>query len=182
MFGTAKMMKFFSDIRLLLLAIWLGASVFFIGVAQTAFSVISERELAGAVVGRNLSLLNYAGLAISVILILTSLLGTRGVNQVLLWVERFLLLVLGASAAVGQFVIGIWIASVRAQMGRPIDEVAADDPLRLQFNMLHEYSVWVLFVGMAAALIAFFIIANRKFGTSAAAKSDIYDFSKEFKT
>ena len=67
-------------------------------------------------------------------------------------------------------------------MGRPIDEVAVDDPLRIQFNAVHEYSVWVLFAGMAAALLAFFIIANRKFGTAPAAKDDIYDFSKEFNT
>jgi hypothetical protein len=175
-------MKFFSDIRLLLLAIWLGASVFFIGVAQTTFAVVPERELAGAVVGRSLSLLNYAGMVIAAILILTSLVGTASVSQVWLWVERFLLLLLGAACAVGQFVIGIWLASVRAQMGRPIDELAADDPLRLQFNMLHEYSVWIMFAGMAAALIAFFIIANRKFGAAPAERSDVYDFSKEFKT
>jgi hypothetical protein len=176
-------MKFFSDIRLLMLALWLGASVFFIGVAQSAFSVVPERELAGAIVNRNLSLLNYAGMIIAAILILTSLVGAVKVSQLWLWVERFLLLVLGAACAVGQFVIGIWLASVRTQMGRPIDELAADDPLRVQFNMLHEYSVWILFAGMAAALIAFFIIANRKFGVPAVAdKPDIYDFSKEFKT
>ncbi len=175
-------MKFFSDIRLLLLAIWLGASVFFIGVAQSVFAVVPERELAGAVVGRSLALLNYAGMVFAAVLILTSLVGTTAVSQFWLWVERFLLLTLGAAAAVGQFVIGIWLSSVRAQMGRPIDEVAADDPLRIQFNMLHEYSVWILFVGMVAGLIAFFIIANRKFGITAAATPDVYDFTKEFKT
>jgi len=46
-------MKFFSDIRLLILAIWLGAAVFFIGVAQSSFAVLPERELAGTVVNRN---------------------------------------------------------------------------------------------------------------------------------
>ena len=51
-------------------------------------------------------------------------------------------------------------------MGRPIDEIAADDPLRIQFNPLHEWSVWVLFTGMTAALLAFFIISNRKFGVA----------------
>jgi len=91
--------------------------------------------------------------------------------------------VLGAACAVGQFVIGFWLASVRAQIGRPIDEIAADDPLRIQFNMLHEYSTWVLFTGMASALLAFFIIANRKFRPAIVAeKTDVYDFSKEFKT
>jgi hypothetical protein len=34
---------------------------------------------------------------------------------------------------------------------------------------------------MVAALIAFFIIANRKFDKLTAADTDVYDFSKEFK-
>jgi len=176
-------MKFFSDIRLLILAIWLGAAVFFIGVAQSAFAVLADRELAGAVVGRNLMILNFAGIAIAAVLILTSLVGTARISTFWLWIERFLLLFLGAACAVGQFVIGVWLASIRSQIGRPLDEMAADDPLRVQFNTLHEYSVWVLFAAMAAALIAFFIISNRKFNViKTADKPDIYDFSKEFKT
>jgi hypothetical protein len=175
-------MKFFSDIRLLILGLWLGAAVYFIGVAQTAFSVLlAQRELAGAVVSRNLSILNFSGLAIATILILSSLVGKSNVNRFWLWAERSLLLLLGATCAVGQFVIGFWLSSMRAQMGRPIDEVAADDPLRIQFNTLHEWSVWVLFTGMLAALLAFFIISNRKFGIPKPAISDVYDFSKEFK-
>ncbi|MFM9903114.1 MAG: DUF4149 domain-containing protein [Pyrinomonadaceae bacterium] len=175
-------MKFFSDIRLLFLGIWLGAAVFFIGVAQTAFAVLADRELAGAVVNRNLTILNIAGIGIAVLLLLTSLVGTARVSSFWVWIERFLLLVLAAACAVGQFVIGFWLLSIRAQMGRPIDEVALDDPLRIQFNVLHDYSVWVLLAGMIAALIAFFIISNRKFGAAKPAKADVYDFSKEFKT
>lgn len=175
-------MKFFSDIRLLILGIWLGAAVFFIGVAQTVFSVLPQQhELAGTVVGGNLALLNYGGLVIATILILSSLVGASSVNKFWLWVERFLLLLLAAACVVGQWVIGLWIASIKAQMGRPIDEVAADDPLRVQFSMVHEYSVWIMFAGIAAAFFAFFIIANRKFGVAKSEKADPYDFSKEFK-
>jgi len=66
-------------------------------------------------------------------------------------------------------------------MGKPIDQVAVDDPLRVQFNQMHEYSVWVLMAAMAAALIVFFIIANRKF--SAKKKDNVVDFDplKDFK-
>lgn len=183
LFRVGCRMKFFSDIRLLLLGLWLGATVYFIAVAQSAFAVLPQRELAGAVVGRTLAVLNYAGLAISLILLATSFLHGRGVNRFWLWAERFLLLLIVAACAVSQFVIGFWLLSLRVQMGRPIDEVAADDPLRIQFNNLHEYSVWVLMAAMAAALIAFFIISNRKFG-AVTAKPDPtapYDFSKEFK-
>jgi len=176
-------MKFFSDIRLLILALWLGGAVFFISVAASAFSVLADqRELAGAVVNRNLSVLNYAGIVIATILILTSLVGTRTTARVGLWAERLLLVVMGVACAIAQFVINFWLGSVRAQMGRPLDEIAVDDPLRLQFNTLHEYSTWLLFAAMGAALIAFFIIANRRFGTAAKTTADVYDFSKEFKT
>ena len=41
-------MKFVSDIRLLLTGLWLGASVFFIGVAQAAFSVAGDYVLSVA--------------------------------------------------------------------------------------------------------------------------------------
>jgi hypothetical protein len=142
---------------------------------------LPTRELAGSVVNRTLAIINYSGLIISVVLILTSLIASSRISQLWLWVERFLLLVIAASCAVGQFVIGFWLSSIRLQLGRPIDDVAVDDPLRIQFNTLHEYSVWVLFAGMIAALIAFFIIANRRFGTESSAASDVYDFQKEFK-
>lgn len=177
-------MKFLSDIRLLLLTIWLGSAVFFIAVAQSAFAVLPQRELAGAVVNRTLAILNLGGLAIALILLATSWVVRKDFKRLSVWAERGLLIVLAAACAVGQFVIGTWLAMVRTQIGRPIDEVAVDDPLRIQFNNLHEYSVWVLMSGMAAALIAFFIIANRKFGTAAPAKSDPlanFDFQKEFK-
>lgn len=178
-------MKFLTDFRLLLLAIWLGAALFFIGVAQSAFAVLPSREMAGSVVNRTLSILNYSGLGVGLILVLTSLITRGAVNRILLWAERVLLVLIVAACAVGQFVIGLWMQFTRAQMGgRPIDELAADDPLRMQFNDLHEYSVWVLMAGMIAALLAFFLIANRRGGTAASSQtmtSDPFDFSKEFK-
>ena len=74
--------------------------------------------------------------------------------------------------------------SLRAQMGgRKIDEIAVDDPLRVQFNSLHEWSVWALMAAMAAALIAFFIISNRRSSTKAVKPDPAapYNFEKEFK-
>jgi MFS family permease len=174
-------MKFITDIRLLMLGLWLGSAVFFIGVAQTAFAFLPQRELAGLIVNRSLAILNYGGLIIGVLLIATSFIGAARASRFWQWTERFLLLIIAAACAVGQFVIGFWIASLRVQMGRPIDEVAVDDPLRIQFNQVHEYSVWILMAAMAAALLAFFVISNRRFQPKGSANPDIYDFSKEFK-
>ena len=174
-------MKFLSSIRLLILSIWLGSGVFFVAAAQVAFSVLPDPEMAGTVVGRNLLILNYAGLVVAIILLLTSVLGSASVKTFWLWVERFLLLALAASCAIGQFVIGYWILSVRAQIGRPMSELAADDPMRMQFNALHQYSEWVFMAGMIAALLAFLVIANRRPKTVKVEQADPFDFSKEFK-
>jgi hypothetical protein len=186
-------MKFLSDIRLLLLGLWLGAAVFFIGVAQTAFAVLPQRELAGAVVNRTLSIVNISGLGIAVLLLLLSAIAARNSSKLLLWLDRSLLVIVALACAIGQFVIGFWIAAVKAQMGgRPIDEIAVDDPLRVQFNQLHNYSEWTLLTAMIAALIAFFVIANRvrpgAVGSAATSSSSVggttsdpFDFSKPFK-
>lgn len=174
-------MKFLTDIRLLLIGIWLGAACFFIFVAQTAFSVLPEREMAGAIVNRTLAIVNYSGFAIGLILLAMTWIGSRGTNRFLVWTERFMVLLLTVACAVGQFVIAWWLVLLRQQMGKPIDQVAADDPLRIRFDELHDYSVWVLFAAMAAALIAFFIIANRKFTKPADKSIAEFDFQKEFK-
>ncbi len=175
-------MKFVSDVRLLVLALWLGAAVFFIAVAQSAFAVLPQRDMAGAVVNRTLAILNYAGIGVGIILLLTSFIVRAGTNLILLWTERILLLVLTAACAVAQFVIAWWMLMLRTQMGRPIDEVAVDDPLRIQFNQLHQYSTWLMMAAMIAGLLAFFIISNRKARPAAKPLSnEPYNFEKEFK-
>lgn len=175
-------MKFVTDLRLLLLGIWLGAAVFFIAVAQAAFAVLPQRELAGAVVGRTLTFLNLGGLGIAILLVVLSLLTARDIGRLWVWIDRVLISIIAVACAVGQFVIGFMLLSVRAQMGgRPIDEIAVDDPLRVQFNTLHEYSVWVLMAAMAAGFIAFFVIANRRQNLSSGTASQPYNFEKEFK-
>lgn len=182
-------MKFLSNIRLLLLGLWLGSAVFFsFAVAPGAFAVLRNLQIAnfssaaGEIVSRNLMIVNLSGLVIGLILLATSFVGAGLTNRFALWTERITLLLLTVACAVGQFVIALWLRFVKAEMGKPIDEFAADDPLRLKFNNLHEYSVWVLIIGMIAAVVAFFIISGKS-QTPPAAKtvSKDFDFDKEFK-
>lgn len=154
-------MKFLSNIRLLLLGSWFGAACFFIAVAQSAFAVLPSREIAGSMVSRTLMILNLSGLIIGVILLLGSFIKQPDANRFRVWTERFLLLILTAACAVGQFVFALWLSFIRAQINRPIDEIASDDPLKIQFDNLHGYSVWVLTAAMIAALLAFFLIAQK---------------------
>lgn len=178
-------MKFLLNIRGLLIALWLGAAVFFsFAVAPSAFAVLPTRDLAGAIVSRSLFIIHLSGLVIAVLALVASYAGTNGVNRLMLWIERILYVVVAAGCAVGEFVIARLLSFTKAQMGKPIDEVAVDDPLRVQFNNLHEYSVWVLVAAMIAALIAYLIVTSRRPAETATVKTnDIkgFDFDKEFK-
>jgi len=156
------MQKIIPKIELLLLGAWLGSACFFsFGVAPGAFAVLPSRDLAGAMVNRSLMIINIAGLAIGVVLLLTSLVQRGDAKKAWMWVQRGLLIVMAAACAVGQFVIAFWMAYLRVQMKGPIDDLAANDPLRVQFNNLHQYSVWVLLTAMGASLLVFFVISRR---------------------
>lgn len=168
-------MNFLANLRKLLAGLWLGAAIFFIAVAQSAFAVLPTAELAGAIVNRTLAVVNYSGMAVGLILLLASfVLPPKGF---LIWIERLLALILTAACAVGQFYVGWKLANLREQIGRPVQELAADDPLRIAFNQLHSYSIWVLLTAMIAALIMFFIIV-RKPKEVVQTKTNEFDFIK----
>lgn len=174
-------MKFITNSRALLIALWLGAACFFsFAVAPSAFAVLPSRDLAGNVVSRTLAIVNFSGIVIGLILLLTTLVKRLDLKPLWLWTERFLLLIMTAACAVGQFVIGLWLASIRAQAGKPMEEIALDDPLKIQFNALHQYSVWILMAAMIAAIIAFFIISGNSFNNSKKEVSNDFDFKDEF--
>jgi hypothetical protein len=170
-------MKFLSDFRALLIGLWLGAACFFsFAVAPSAFAVLPSREIAGSIVSRTLMIVNLSGLVIGLILLASSFIKRLDIKPFWLWTERFLLLILTLACAVGQFVIALWLSFIRAQIGKPIDEVAIDDPLRIQFNNLHQYSVCALAAGMIAALIFFFLIARKPDKNLVVEKKDEFKF------
>jgi hypothetical protein len=153
---------FVADARLLLIALWLGAAVFFsFAVAPSAFAVIPARELAGAVVSRTLAVVNTGGAVIGLLLLLSLPLDGGARSRRASAGEAASLLVLTALCAAGQWVVAARMHSLRAQVGRPIDELAAGDPLRVAFNSLHVYSVWALVAAMLAGGAALLLIARR---------------------
>ena len=156
-------MRIISKIELLLIGIWLGAACFFsFAVAPSAFGVLPSRELAGSVVNRTLMIINISGLVIGVILLAASFIPRGETKKIWVWLQRVLLFVLCAACAVGQFVIALYLTYIRSQFGgQTIDKLAVDDPLKIQFNFWHQYSVWVLVTGMIAALLVFFIISRK---------------------
>lgn len=155
-------MKWLFDLRVLLLGAWFGAACFFsFAVAPSAFAVLPTRELAGSIVNRTLAMVNYGGFIVGLILLASSYAARQNVNRIKLWFEQGTLLLLTAACAFGQFVIAVRLSDLRASIGRPIDELGTDDPLRVAFNDLHGYSVTILLTAMIAALVAFFFLVGR---------------------
>ena len=150
------------DVRLLLMALWLGAAVYFsFAVAPSAFAVLPARELAGTLVTRTLAIVNVGGFLISLLLLASLPVGRGRVGGRALAAEASSLATISVMTAAGQWVIAARLLALRAQMGRPIDEIAINDPLRVAFNGLHGYSVMALGVGLIAGVVALLLIARR---------------------
>lgn len=148
------------DAKLSLLAAWFGAGVFVVAVvAPGAFAVLPTRALAGAMVGRTLSVLNVSGFIIGLALLALTFFKTRRGE----WFERAMLAIFALTCAIGQWVITARMETLRAAMGgRPVDELPSTDPLRLEFGALHGVSVLVLGIGMLAAFIALILTMRRR--------------------
>ncbi|HLL72354.1 MAG TPA: DUF4149 domain-containing protein [Pyrinomonadaceae bacterium] len=149
-------------VRLLLVGVWLGAALFFsFAVAPSAFAVLPARELAGAIVTRTIGIVNVGGVIIGLLLLATAFAAKRAATRRAWMLEVVALALVVLATGVGHWVVSARMQALRLSMGRPIDELAASDPLRVAFNSLHGYSVAAMTTAMLAALVAFILIARR---------------------
>ena len=153
--------------RLILLACWFGAALFFGAVvAPAAFGVLrsfglsNANEIAGSIVTRSLSVINIAGFLIAVLLLVTLFLRRSSAGRVNLIVEGICIAVIALATGVGHWVIAARMRALRAAMVLPIDQIAIDDSRRIEFNSLHGYSVNALGLAMIAALVALVLMAR----------------------
>jgi hypothetical protein len=153
--------------RLILLACWFGAALFFGAVvAPAAFGVLrsfglpNANEIAGSIVTRSLSVVNLAGFVIALLLLATAILRRNTSGRVSFIVELVCLGVIGLATGVGHWVIAARMRALRAAMVLPIDQIAADDSRRVAFNNLHGYSVNALGLAMITALIVMFLMVR----------------------
>jgi hypothetical protein len=161
-------MSILNNIRLLLLASWLGAAIFFsAAVAPSAFRVLrafdlpNTGEIAGAIVNRTLSVVNTSGFVISLLLLITAFLLKASYSRTAFVLQTVLLLIVAITTGIGEWVIAAKLRGLRAGLRTAIDQLSAGDPSRVAFDALHGYSVTALSVAIIAALIGFFVIANR---------------------
>ena len=153
--------------RLILLACWFGAALFFGAVvAPAAFGVLrsfglpNANEIAGSIVTRSLSVINIAGFLIALLLLLTAILRRNSSSRVSFIVECVCLGVIALTTGVGHWLIAARMRALRAAMVLPIDQIAANDPRRIEFAGLHGYSVNALGLAMIAALVALVLMSR----------------------
>lgn len=134
----------------LLLAVWIGAALLFtVVVAPAAFEVLPTRSLAGALVGRVLPVIFYAGVVIGSLIVVLDVLGRTGA-----WGRSAAGAVSALACAVAQLVVGTRIDRLRAAISGPLDALSGDDPRRVAFGRLHAISVGWLGIAMIAAIVA----------------------------
>lgn len=153
-------------LRLILLAMWLGAAIFFsVVVAPVAFSVLDHvhsmdgRESAGAIVSLCLGLINLSGFVISLLALISGVFRVR--KTVWSLIETASLLTTAVGTGVGHWIIRARLQALKRGFTVPIDLIPEDDPRRIAFDTLHGYSVKALGVAMIAALIGLVFITYR---------------------
>jgi len=145
-------------VQLIVLALWIGAAVFFsAAVAPALFRVLPSRALAGVSVGAMLPVVFYTGIIAGLILLASEL--SRGGWHWSGGVVAAIVMIL--SCGIAQLVIGPRIARVRDAIAGPVDELAATDPRRIAFGRLHGMSVAWLGIAILAAVVAL-VLATRE--------------------
>ena len=147
-------------IRLAILGLWLGAMAFFsFVVAPAAFAVLPQQRLAGAVVSRTLGVLEITGVIIGALLIVI-LIFSRERDSNAAFYELIALALMTASMLASRFFVSRRMNELRAGLGE-IGLLAANDPARLGFDRLHQYSVWLMGFDILGAIALIVYLARR---------------------
>ena len=145
-------------VEVLLLSVWLGSMIFFsFAVAPSAFAVLPTRELAGALVTSTIGKVEILALTLGPLFILIRGLRSALTGNAFNVAQVLLACVMIASAALSRFWISPKMVALRESMGGHIDDLPIADPLRIQFNDLHRYSVGLMTVAMAAGILLLFL-------------------------
>jgi uncharacterized membrane protein len=143
-------------IEFLTVGLWLGADVFLsFVVAPGAFSILANRDAAGMMVGYSLGRLHVAGIFLGLVFLVARVARTRDFAS-LTSAASLCVVLMVVLTAVSQFTISNRLQSLRQRMGS-VQNTPESDPQRVEFDRLHQRSVWceggVLLLGFAAMIL-----------------------------
>ena len=151
----------FRFLQIFSLGTWVGSILFFsFVVTQGAFSVLPSNDLAGALVGYTLGRLHVIGIVAGVIYLLATMALERSVGA-LVRPAPLLVFMMIVCTTISQYGVIARMDQLRAQMGS-IEATSAANPLRVAFDRLHQYSVWLESAVLLSGLVALFLTARQK--------------------
>jgi hypothetical protein len=149
---------FLAFIEVLLIGIWLGAIGFFsFAVPQSAFEVISSRQLVGQFVTSAITKLENLGLVLGSALLVLQFV-TWKLRPQTRKIRLSLIVLMVVATALSRFWVTPEMVSLRNAMGPVIEDISSTDPIRVQFSNLHVFSVSLLMASMLAGLITLFLM------------------------
>lgn len=157
------MIQFLNVLQYLVLALWVGAMFGFGALyAPVLFRSLPSRGQAGAIAGDTLVRIESLGLVTGgVMLVVTALQAIESGWQTI-DLGRFLItVVMLAMVLINSVTIRQRIAAIRQQMGRPIDEIAEDDPLRAEHSKYHRLSRAIFSLNMLLGTVLIVLSAMR---------------------
>jgi Domain of unknown function (DUF4149) len=152
--ATMRFLQFLS------LGCWLGSIIFFIVFTQGIFSVMPTKDLAGLIVGYSLARLHILGIVAGCVYLLSTAILEKSVAA-LARPAALLVFVMILCTMASQYGVIARMDLLRAQMGS-VDATSADNPLRMAFDRLHQYSVRLESVVLFSGLAALFLTARIK--------------------
>jgi hypothetical protein len=157
-------MSFLRFLMFLSLVVWIGGLIFFPVLAQTAFTVLPSRHLAGSVVGRSLGILHWMAIASGLIFLVSSLVYNRLSNGSMhVFAARHILICLMLLLTlISQFGIIPRMDTLRASLPAEIDAVPVDNAARMQFDALHVWSTRVEQGVLVMGLVLIYLTAQVK--------------------
>jgi hypothetical protein len=165
-----EMSRIADELKATLLALWLGAALFFSAVVAPAvfgvlhhFDLPNANEIAGSIVTRSLTVINVGGFLIGLLALAIVLVSKRTTGGFVFAIQFLSLIVLALTTALGKWIVAARMVALRTAMVIPIDQVPADDPRHQAFSQLHGYSVALLSAAMIACLVAI-VIGRRESG------------------
>ncbi len=149
-------------LMLLSLAVWLGGLIFFPILAQTSFSVLPSTHLAGLVVRDSLLKLHWMGFASGLVFLASSLIYNRTLfgRTRIFGMSHILVIIMLALTTISQFRMIPRMDTLRTSAGE-IGSLAANNPLRLEFDSLHAWSTRLEETVLLLGLVALYSTSRR---------------------
>ena len=154
MASTLRFLQFLS------LGCWLGSIIFFIVFTQGIFGIIPTKDLTGVVVGYSLARLHVMGIIAGCVYLVATIAVEKSVAA-LVRPAPVLVFVMILCTMISQYGVIARMDSLRLQMGS-VDATAADNPLRMAFDRLHQYSVRLESAVLLSGLAALFLTSRQK--------------------